>query len=95
MQSGFAAEVPGIGAAGGSVCDLAQELSGVRAAWAGATDQPGEACGYRELTAAYMAMQDAWFAEIGVHIEVLEDLCAGLDTAARGYEIADTDAGNR
>jgi uncharacterized protein YukE len=89
MQSGFAAEMPEIDAAGGSVCDLAQELAGVRATWAGATDQPGEACGYRELTAAYTAMQDAWFAEIGVHVDVLEELCAGLDTAARSYEKAD------
>jgi hypothetical protein len=89
MQSGFAAEMPGIGAAGGSVCDLARELSGVRAAWAAATDQPGDACGYRELGAAYTAMQDAWFAEIGVHIEVLEELCAGVATAAGAYTQAD------
>ena len=89
MQSGFTAGTPEIDSTGGSVCDLAQELSGVRAAWAGATDQPGEACGYRELTAAYTAMQDAWFAEIGVHVDVLEELCAGLRTAARGYEKAD------
>jgi hypothetical protein len=94
MQSGFAAEVPVTGAAGGSVCGLAQELSGVRGTWAGATDRPGDACGYRELTAAYTAMRDAWFAEIGVHIEVLEDLCAGLDTAAHDGT-ADTEPAER
>lgn len=95
QASGFSAEVPGIDAAGRSVCDLSQELSGVRSRWAAATDQSGDACGFRELTAAYTAMQDAWFAEIGVHIEVLDDLCAGMRSAAGAYRRADDAAVHR
>ena len=100
MQSGFqasefGAEVPGIDAAGRSVCGLAQELSGVRSGWAAATDQTGDACGYRELTASYTAMQDAWFAELVVHVEVLDELCAATRSAATAYQRADDAAAHR
>src|SRR3954466_12736482 len=100
MQSGFessefGAQPPGIDAAGQSVCGLAEELSGGRSGWAAATDQAGDACGYRELTASYTAMQDAWFAELGVHVEVLDELWAAMRSAATGYQRADDDAAHR
>jgi hypothetical protein len=40
-------------------------------------------------------MQDAWFAELGVHVEVLDELCAAMRSAATGYQRADDDAAHR
>jgi uncharacterized protein YukE len=97
MQSGFestefTAETPALTGAGAAVRELAQELTAIRRTWAGATDEPGDAFGYRELTAAYTGLQDAWFAELGVHIEALDELGSGLAAAADGYDRADRHA---
>jgi uncharacterized protein YukE len=62
--------------------DLADQLAALRRTWSSAADQPVDAFGYVELTAEYQTMVDAWFAEIGTHIEVLEELSAEVDDAA-------------
>jgi|tagenome__1003787_1003787.scaffolds.fasta_scaffold19699759_2 uncharacterized protein YukE len=100
MQSGFESpeftvETPALTGAGAAVRELAQELTAIRGSWAAVTDEPGDAFGYRELAAAYTGLQDAWFAELGVHIEVLDELGTGLTAAADGYQRADRDAGHR
>ena len=54
----------------------------MRTRWAAATDDAGAAFGYRELAAAYGRLRDAWFAEFGAHIAVLEELAAGIEGSA-------------
>jgi uncharacterized protein YukE len=94
-SAGFAAQTPALTEAGGAVRELARELTAIRSTWAGATDGSGDAFGYRELAAAYEKVQDAWFAELGVHIEALDELGSGLAGAADGYDRADGHAGHR
>lgn len=77
---------------GRTACQLADYLRSVRSAWASATDRPGDACGYRESCAAFGAMQDAWFDELGVYIQVLEELCAAIQDAGNGYQSVDRSA---
>lgn len=36
--------------------------------------------------AAYRAMHDAWFDEVGAHIRVLEEICEALDAAGATYD---------
>ncbi|MFG1779576.1 hypothetical protein ACGFIR_25350 [Micromonospora sp. NPDC049051] len=66
--------------------DATIELTGTRSAWAGATDEPRQALGLREATQTYLDMQDAWFDELGVYIEVLSLVHDGLERAADSYE---------
>jgi uncharacterized protein YukE len=96
-QSGAGYTVdPGVVQQGGrTACELAADLGRIRSTWAAATDEPGDACGYRETTAAYLSMQDAWFAELGVYIRVLEEQCQALEASARTYRAAETGAASR
>ena len=54
--------------------DLAEQLASVRRTWSVTADEPAGAFGHADLTGDYRAMVDAWFAEIGTHIDVLETL---------------------
>ncbi|WP_436498957.1 hypothetical protein [Actinokineospora sp. HUAS TT18] len=80
------ARVAGIGR---NACGLAAELRKVRARWNGPARTGEAACGMDTTRAAYTAMQEAWFAEVGLHITILEQLCAALKTSATSYEEAD------
>jgi hypothetical protein len=63
--------------------ELADQLAALRRTWsATTTDQPGEAVTYDDLAAEYQTMVDAWFAEIGTHLEVLEELCVAVHDPA-------------
>jgi hypothetical protein len=63
--------------------DLDDQLAALRRTWSDATaDQPGDAVTYDDLAAEYQTMVDAWFAEIGTHLEVLEELCAAVPDPA-------------
>jgi uncharacterized protein YukE len=76
-------------------CDIAEKLAEIRRRWAGATELSGDACGYTELRRGYETMQDAWFTELGVYIDILKQLCDGLGAAASGYSSADQRAARR
>jgi uncharacterized protein YukE len=79
---------------GDTACELAEEVASLRRTWSGTADVPAEACGYTDLTAAYQTMVDAWFAEFGTYIVVLEELCAAIHDAARGYDHSDHTSAN-
>jgi uncharacterized protein YukE len=90
VQQGVVAVDPAaVRAHGADVCGLAERLAEVRRRWAPLADEPGGACGYREITQVYAETQDAWFAELGVYVRVLEELCAGIDAAANDYQGSD------
>jgi hypothetical protein len=80
---------------GATACELAEQLTEARRAWAQVADDPGDALGYAELTAGYEKMENAWFAEFGVYIEVLSELCAKLQTSAAAYSGVEDRAAGR
>lgn len=56
----------------GYVNELAGALRSARAAWDDATRDGGAACGTDVAEQAYVTMQSALFAELGVHIKALD-----------------------
>ena len=47
---------------------LAERLGTIRSTWDAATRDGGPACGMDVVERAYVDMQAAWFAELGVHL---------------------------
>lgn len=66
--------------------DATIELTRARSSWAGDTNEPQQTLGLREATQTYLSMQDAWFDELGVYIEVLSLVHDGLERAADSYD---------
>ena len=80
---------------GRTACELADELARVRGAWWRDTDRAGDAFGYRDLDQAYQQTHETWFAELGVYVEVLSELCAKIRASAAQYQRTDTDSAAR
>lgn len=76
-------------AGGREACRLADTLRTVRTGWDGSTRDGAAACGLPVAAAAYRAMQDAWFDEVGVHITVLEEICAALRASAISFPVTE------
>jgi hypothetical protein len=51
------------------VNEVAEALRAARATWDDATRDGGAACGTDVVQQAYTAMQAAWFAELGIHLD--------------------------
>jgi hypothetical protein len=94
VPEGFEVNSGQVAAAGRNVCELADTLRAARSSWDGATRDGGRACGMDVAEKAYTAMQDAWFAEVGVHITILEQACGALGATADGYTATDRLGGN-
>ncbi|MFL6142532.1 MAG: hypothetical protein ACJ72N_11795 [Labedaea sp.] len=54
------------------VSDRAAAVRSARATWQAATRDGAAACGLDVAGQAYEAMRAAWFAELGVHLAILE-----------------------
>ena len=80
----------GVSAAGGDACALAEQLRRHRSRWDADTRDGESACGLGVAARAYRIMQDAWFAEVGAHVTVLEQICQALRESAVTYEQTDT-----
>lgn len=70
--------------AGRSVCGTAAEVAAVRLRWDRATEEV-DATGYREVTAAFETLREAWFDELGLYNEALRELCSAMVRAADAY----------
>jgi hypothetical protein len=52
------------------VDEPAETLRGIRARWDEATRDGGPACGLDVVEHSYVDMQTAWFAELGVYLQI-------------------------
>jgi uncharacterized protein YukE len=80
---------PAITDQGTAVCALAGRLREIRDRWDRQTNSPGDALGLREVTEDYQRADSDWYAELTVYIDVLDELCAALHTAADIYQTTD------
>ncbi|GEM_PF-3215406 len=78
-----------------AACQVSQELLAVRSAWDRTTAEPGDAFGYRDVLGNFQLMQEAWFAELGVYADVLQQMCAGIEASADAYADSDSDSAAR
>jgi uncharacterized protein YukE len=93
MPPGYHVDPDAVDKGGRTACDLAEDLRTTRANWDKETRDGADACGLSVAQKAYTEMQDAWFDEVGVHVKILEQLCAALRNAAKSYRAME-DAGS-
>jgi hypothetical protein len=81
--------------AGGTLCDLAEQLGQVRQAWLHGLDAADAALGYRELATRMSGLREVWGDELLLYQQVLEQGCGGVQASAAAYSTADLRGANR
>lgn len=92
MERGICVDLMRADAVGLDVADLAEQLRSARSTWDNAVRDGGRACGTDVVRRAYTAMQDSWFAEMGVHIAVLDEAGQAIRTCVQRYRRSDDEA---